>query len=91
MSVLKDGSDLAVCVCDRMAQEEAYIVACQRGGVSNKPTLGSRQRQDTGSGILLAITTNKNLKKKRTVHLTRFLLRQGKPGTSQYKGEWPDG
>ncbi len=23
-----------------------YIVACQRGGVSNKPTLGSGQRQD---------------------------------------------
>ncbi len=23
-------------------------------------------------------------KKKRTVHLTRFLLRQGEPGTSQY-------
>ena len=43
-----------------------YIVPCQRVGVSNKPTLGSRQRQDTGSG-------------------TRFLLRQGEPGTSQYE------
>ncbi len=52
------------------------IVACQRGGVSNKPTLGSGQRQDTGSGILF--------KKKRNVHLIRFLLRQGEPGTSQY-------
>ncbi len=29
-----------------------YIVVCQRGGVSNKPTLGSGQRQDTGPGIL---------------------------------------
>ncbi len=29
-----------------------YIIACQQGGVSNKPTLGSGQRQDTGSGIL---------------------------------------
>ena len=29
-----------------------YIVACQRSGVSNKPTLGSGQRQDTGPGIL---------------------------------------
>ena len=69
-----------------------YIVACQQGGVSNKPTLGSGQRQDTGTGILwsvnrwtiLAVTTYKNLKKKRTAHLTRFLLRQGEPGTSQY-------
>ncbi len=26
----------------------------------------------------------KNFKKKRTVHLIRFLLRQGEPGTSQY-------
>ncbi len=34
-----------------------YIVACQRGGVSNKPTLGSGQRQDTESGI-----TNSNIK-----------------------------
>ena len=33
---------------------------------------------------ILAVITYKNLKKKRTVHLTRFLLRQGEPGTSQY-------
>ncbi len=32
--------------------EYIYIVACQRGGVSNKPILGSGQQQDTGSGIL---------------------------------------
>ncbi len=33
----------------------------------------------------LAITTYKKFKKrKRTVHLIRFLLRQGEPGTSQY-------
>ena len=32
-----------------------------------------------GAGILY-----KNLKKKRTVHLNRFLLRQGEPGMSQY-------
>ncbi len=30
---------------------QSYIVACRRGGVSNKPTLGSVQRQDTGPGI----------------------------------------
>ncbi len=30
---------------------DVYIVACEPGGVSNKPTLGSGQRQDTGSGI----------------------------------------
>ncbi len=89
------------------------IVAFQRGGVSNKPTLGSGQRQDTGSGILSSVhrwtrptgeptncganqgstgfycvkrrtTYKKNFKKKQTVHLTRFLLRQGEPGTSQY-------
>ena len=34
-----------------MVETSVNIVACQRGGVSNKPTLGSGQRQDTGSGI----------------------------------------
>ena len=57
-----------------------YIVVLARWGLQ-QTTLGSGQPQDTGSGIL---TTYKNLKKKRTVHLTRFLLRQGEPGTSQY-------
>ncbi len=36
-----------------------YIVACQRGGVSNKPALGSGQRQDTGPGILYTKKINK--------------------------------
>ncbi len=34
---------------------QMYIVACQRGGVSNKPALGSGQRQDTESGILWSV------------------------------------
>ena len=58
-----------------------YIVTCQRGGVSNRPALGSGQRQDTGSGILPIQNFFKN---KRTAHLIHFLLRQGEPGTSQY-------
>ncbi len=77
-------SPVVLIVCTR-PQFPHYIVACQRVGVSNKPTLGSRQRQDTGSGIIAITTDKKKLKKKRTAHLTRFLLRQGEPGTSQYK------
>ena len=64
------------------------IVACQRGGVSNKP-LG--QRQDTGPGILWSVHRwtryylDKNLKKEMNrIHDSPFLLRQGEPGTSQY-------
>ncbi len=34
----------------------SHIVACQRGGVSNKSTLGSGQRQDTGLGILWSVS-----------------------------------
>ncbi len=34
---------------------------CQRGGVSNKPNLGSGQRQDTGPGILWSATGGPDL------------------------------
>ncbi len=49
-----------------------YIVACQRGGVSNKPTLGSGQRQDTPNLSILAMTTYKNFKKE-----TAFFTKTG--------------
>ncbi len=64
------------------------IVALPARWGPQQTTLGSWQRQDTGSGILWSVhrwTTYKNLKKKRAVHLTPFLLRQGEPGTSHYK------
>ncbi len=72
-------------------QSQRYCRVPARWGLQ-QTSLVSGQRQDMGSGTLwsihrwtiLAITTDKNLKKKWTVHLTRFLLRQGEPGTSQY-------
>ncbi len=65
-----------------------YIVACQRGGLSNKPSCapGSDKTWGQGSfgpftgGLNLAIATYKIFKKKQTVHLTR----QCELGTSQY-------
>ena len=36
-------------------EDGQIIVACQRGGVSSKPTLGSGQQQDTGPGILWSV------------------------------------
>ncbi len=67
------------------------IVACQRGGVSNKPP---GQRQDTGPGILkqLRIISNglENVERGASISPhgvtfdSPFLLRQGEPGTSQY-------
>ena len=74
-----------------------YIVACQRGGVSNKP-LG--QRQDTGPGILRSVhrwtrptgepplPRQKFKKETNHIHDSPFLLRQGEPGTSQYSTFW---
>ena len=38
-----------------VSNNDIYTVACQRGGVSNKPTLGSGQRQDMGSGIFWSV------------------------------------
>ena len=95
------GQEISV-ACTIRCLRVYYIVACQRGGISNKPTLSSGQRQDTRSGILwsvhrwtnltiLAMTTlYKIFKKKRTIHLIRFLLRHGEPGTSQYSILGPD-
>ena len=45
------------------------IVACQRGGVSNKPTLGSGQRQDTGPGILFGPSTDGNVTTNDLIHV----------------------
>ncbi len=63
--------------------ENDYIVACQRGGVSNKPPWapGSDKTQGQGS---LAITTYNKFKKETDRTFDPFLLRQGEPGTSQY-------
>ncbi len=50
-------------------------------------TLGSGQRQDTGSGILWSVHTCglEKFKKKETARtFDPFLLSQGEPGTSQY-------
>ncbi len=61
--------------------DHLYIVACQRGGVSNEPP---GQRQDMGPSKLGNHLDRKFLKE-RTAHLIRlFLLRQGEPGTSQH-------
>ncbi len=51
------------------------IVACQRGGLSKELPWDPGSDNTRGQG---------SLKRKRAVHLTRFLLRQGEPGTSQY-------
>ena len=57
-----------------------YIVACQRGGVSNKPP-GLR----TATTILVIATYKKIKQQKRTDRtFDPFLLRQDDPGTSQY-------
>ncbi len=54
--------------------------AIEVGSPTNPPWApGSDKTLGQGS-----LTTYKNFKQKRTVHLTRFLLRQGEPGTSQY-------
>ena len=70
------------------AKEGKDIVACRRGGVSNKPPWAPGSDKTRGHGsfgpftgelpnvTVLAITTYKNFKKKWTVHLTRFLLRR---------------
>ncbi len=59
--------------------------ASEVGSPTNPPWApGSDKTRGQGSFGPLAMTTYKNIKKKRTVHLTRFLLRQGEPGTSQY-------
>ncbi len=69
-------------------QSHEYCRVPTRWGLQ-QTTLGSGQRQETGSGILWSVhrwtrLLRKFFKKKRTVHLTRLLLRQGEPGTSQY-------
>ena len=65
------------------------LTACQRGGVSNKPPWAPGSDKTRGQGsfgpftgglpnlTILAITTYKKFKKKRTVHLTRFFTKTG--------------
>ena len=77
-----------------MEEKKIYhIVACQRGGVSNKPPWapGSDKTPGQGSfgpfkgGLDLAIITQEKLKKRETDRtFDPFLVRQGEPGTSQY-------
>ena len=58
-----------------------YIVACQRGGVSDEPPW-LRAATRHGPGTL-------RIKKKTRTDTGPVLLRQGDPGTAQYKDSYP--
>ncbi len=71
------------------------IVACQQGGVSNKPHRAPDSDKTRGQGsfgpftgglnlTLLVIATYKNFKERTDRTFDPFLPRQGEPGTSQY-------
>ena len=54
--------------------------------------VGSNAFTGTVNITILVIATYKKFKKERTIHLTRFSLKQGEPGTSQYLylgQKWP--
>ena len=64
--------------CLHIIRVLVHIVACQRDGVSNKPTLGSGQQQATSQGSFGPSTGGaKIFKKKRTAHLIRFFTKTG--------------
>ena len=79
-------------MCDK---RKCYVLfACQRGGVSNKPTLGFGQRQDTGSGFLVRPSPpidglkGRWFVSRRCLEPMRFFRRPRLAGTRQYRFDY---